>query len=90
MLNLGLGVKKPVFGISDKVRLKPVSSATQTSYEIEILPAASLDMILFNKGITKALIKLCKCAGWSAPLLFANPRRRVFSLRGPFDALSGL
>ena len=41
-------------------------------------------MILSNKGITKALIRLRRCAGWSAPVLFSNPRRRVFSRRGPF------
>ena len=40
-------------------------------------------MILFSKQITKALISQCGCAGWSAPLLFANPQRQVFSRRGP-------
>ena len=30
-------------------------------------------MILSNKPITKALIRLCGCAGWSAPLLFTTP-----------------
>ena len=35
--------------------------------------------------ITKALIRLRGCADWSAPLLFANPRRQVFSRRGPYD-----
>ena len=38
-----------------------------------------LDMILFNKRITKALIRLRGCAGWFAPLLFAYPRRQGFS-----------
>ena len=49
-----------------------------------ILLEASLDVILSNKRITKALIRLRKqrvqaglayaqTAGWSAPLLFANP-----------------
>ena len=41
-------------------------------------------MILFIKRITKALIRLRGCAGWSAPVLFANPRRQVFSRRGPY------
>ena len=41
-------------------------------------------MILSNKGIIKALIRLRGCAGWSAPLLFANPQRQVFSQRGPY------
>ena len=38
----------------------------------------------FLKRITKALIRLRGCAGWSAPVLFANPRRQVFSRRGPY------
>ena len=33
-------------------------------------------MILSNKQITKALISLRVCAGWSVPLLFANHRRQ--------------
>ena len=40
-------------------------------------------MTLSNKWITKALISLRGCAGWSAPVLFANLRRQVFSRRGP-------
>ena len=40
-------------------------------------------MVLCEKRITKALIRLRGCAGWSAPVLFANPRRQVFSRRGP-------
>ena len=41
-------------------------------------------MVLYKKWITKALIRLRVCAGWSAPVLVANPRRQVFSRRGPF------
>ena len=37
--------------------------------------------------MTKALISMRGCAGWSAPLLFANPRRQVFSRRGPYVTL---
>ena len=33
-------------------------------------------MILSNKQITKALIRLCGCAGWSAALLFETPKDR--------------
>ena len=49
-----------------------------------ILLVASLDMIISEKGITKALISLRGWAGWSAPLLFAPPppRRQDFSCRG--------
>ena len=46
---------------------------------------ASLDMVLSKKQITKALISLCGWAGWSVPLLFANPRRQVFSRQGPIE-----
>ena len=33
-------------------------------------------MVLFKKRITKALIRLRGCAGWTAPVLFANPEDR--------------
>ena len=33
-------------------------------------------MILSKKGKTKALVSLLGCAGWSAPVLFANPEDR--------------
>ena len=36
-------------------------------------------MILSWTRITKALIRLHGCTGWSAPLLFANSLRQVFS-----------
>ena len=41
-------------------------------------------MIPSEKQITKVLIRLRQCAGWSAPVLFPNPRRQVFSRRGPY------
>ena len=41
MSHMGLGARKPVFRVSDQVRLKPVCSATQTSKHIEILLVAS-------------------------------------------------
>ena len=41
-------------------------------------------MILSKEQITKAPISLRRYAGWSAPLLFANPRRQVLSLRGQY------
>ena len=41
-------------------------------------------MLLFKKRTIKALIRLRGCAGWSAPVLFANSRRQVFSRRGPY------
>ena len=78
------GMRENLSWESDKARLKPVSSATETSYKIEISLLASLYMIFSNKGITKVLIRLRGCPGWSAPVLFAKLRRQVFSHRGPF------
>ena len=69
---MGLVTTKPVFGVSDKARLKPDSSATETSLKIYISPVACFDMIPPNKRITKVLIRLCGCVDWSVPLLFKN------------------
>ena len=49
----------------------------ESEVQIEISLVARRDMILSNKQITKALIRMCGCAGWSAPLLFTNHRRQV-------------
>ena len=57
--HMGLIARKPVLGVSVKASFKPVSSATETSEKIEILPVARLNMVLFKKRITKALIRLC-------------------------------
>ena len=46
---MGRDTRKSVFCISDKARLKPVSSARETNKKIEISLKASLDTILFNK-----------------------------------------
>ena len=40
--------------------------------------------MLSNKRITKALIRLRGCAGWSAPLMFANTGRQGSFRRGPY------
>ena len=69
---MGLVVRKPGFGVPDKVTIKPVSSASETSKKISISLERSPDMILSNTRKIKALIRLRICAGWSAPLLFAN------------------
>ena len=39
----------------------------------------------FKPRITKMLIRLCGCTGWSAPVLFTNPRIQVYSRRGLYD-----
>ena len=77
---MGLVVRKPVFRISDIARLKPACSATETSLKNEISLEASLDIILSSKRITKALIRLRGCAGWSVPVLFATTKDRFSSV----------
>ena len=44
-------------------------------------------MILSKKRITKVLIRLRGWAGWSAPVLCANPRKQVFSHCCPYYTL---
>ena len=46
---MGLVARKPVFGVSNKVRFKPAYSATEISQKIEIALDASIDMT-DNKG----------------------------------------
>ena len=78
---MGSNMRKPVFGVYDKVRFKPACLATETSWKIEISLVPRQDMILSKKRITKALIRLCESAGWSAPLLFANLEDRFSCLK---------
>ena len=54
----------------------------------KVLLVARGYMVLSNMQITKALISLSGCAGWSAPLLFANLRRQVFSRKGPYNEIA--
>ena len=53
---MSLIARKPVFGVADQVIPKPASSATETSLKIEISLVTSLDMIVYDKQIAKALI----------------------------------
>ena len=55
--------------------------------KIEISLLASLDMTLSKPRMTKALIRLRGCAGWSVSVLFTKPRRQVFSRRCPLYLL---
>ena len=61
--------RKPDFGVCDQFRLKSACSAKQTSYSFNILAIS-------RQGTIKALIRLHRCASWSAPLLFAYGKRR--------------
>ena len=64
-----------------KAHLKPTCSDTETRWKIKILHQASLDILLSNKQITKALIRLRGCTGWSTPLLFARNMPGIPALR---------
>ena len=46
---LGRNARKPVFGISHKVKFKPACSAIETGLKIESSLVPSLDIILYNK-----------------------------------------
>ena len=66
---IGRDMTKAVFGVSDKASYKPVSLATETSYNIEISPVASLLMVL-NKGAdqTAQMRRLvCTCVVRKSP-----------------------
>ena len=49
-------------------------SATEVYKKLENLDASNRTFVLSNKRITRALIRLCECAGRSAPLLLAYVR----------------
>ena len=83
LFHLDLVTIKPGIGVSDKARLKPVFSATETSKYIEISLVASLDMTLSKHRITKAQISLRGYSGWSVSLLFTNTEEWFFTSR-PF------
>ena len=78
-IHMSFVTRKPVFGISDQVRLKPACSVTEVSQRLEISYTETRGIILSRQRITKALIRLRGCAGWSASLLFAYAKSR-FSL----------
>ena len=81
---MGIDMTKPIFRVSDEVKQKPACSATETNTNNEISLVASFEMILSDKRITEALIRLCGCTGWTAPLLFRNQQRQFFSRRDPY------
>ena len=80
---LGREARAHVLGVPDKVRFKPASSATENSKNIRISLETSLYMILSIQQIAQALIRLREFAGWSAPLLFANPPKTGFLASRP-------
>ena len=61
--------EEPIFVVTDELRLKPVCSATETSWKIGVLHEASLDIVLSIKQITNVLIRLRRCTVWSSLVL---------------------
>ena len=75
---MSLDMRKPVWGVSHQVIPKPAYSAAETTYNIEILLMASLDVItLSNEQITKA-----DCMDAQA-LVCVFVVHKVFLHRGP-------
>ena len=72
MVNMGLIARKVVYGIYDQAIPKPAPQLQRLATKV----VASLEMVLSNMRITRMLIRLLRCAGWSAPLLFANQEDR--------------
>ena len=73
--------------VTEKEGCKLVYLATATSWKIRISPVVSLDTIYFKQSITKVLSSLRGCAGWSAPLLFANPEDRYSRVEAQMSLL---
>ena len=80
----GLVGTKPVLRVSDKVRLKPVSSANETNQKIKISLMASLEIILSKINANN---KNPDQSAWMRRLVYVSvvrkPSQTVFSRRGP-------
>ena len=76
---MGLVARNPVIGVSDQVMLEISCSASENTKNSGISIVGSIDINTSNKRATKALIRLCGCAGRYASLLLANPQRQVLA-----------
>ena len=66
---MGLDATKPVFGVSEKARHKPLSSATQTSQKIEISTVSSFLQSpedRFSRVEAQIILKLHPLLAWAA------------------------
>ena len=77
---MSLITRKPVFGVCDQVRLKPACSAIEARYRLEITDIETRGILLSRQQTTKMLIRLHRCSGLSASLLFGL----VFWWRGSY------
>ena len=69
---------KPVLGVFQQSKLKPVSPAKEFSKKIKISHVASLDIKLSKNEQAKTLISLRRQAG--EVLMFANPEAHVIMI----------
>ena len=74
---MGRDARKPVLRVSNKGRLKPVSSATETSKKFDFAHSKP-SYGTFQKANNKD-------ADQTAHVLFAHHRRQVFLRRGPYN-----
>ena len=74
--HLSFIMRKPVFWVFYQVWLKLSCPATEASLRLDISDIETGDIILSMQRTTKALIRLRRCAGWSASLLFAYGKNR--------------
>ena len=65
--------RKPVCGVFDQVMHKQVYSASETSYNSDILHVEKVRYCSYPVGeqIAKTLTRVFEYAGWVVPLLFA-------------------
>ena len=75
-LYMSLVMRKPVFWVWDQGRLKPACATTEAMWRLEISYIETRSIILYRQRTINVLIRLRRCACWSAPLLFAYGKNR--------------
>ena len=68
---MGLNARKPVFRVSEKARLKPVSSAIETSWNSDILPETRYDT--FQKANNKGTDQTAWMPSLVCPCVIPKP-----------------
>ena len=82
---LRLVVRKPVFGVSDQVRHKPVCTVTEDGQSIEISYLGSREIVLYiYVAKLKALISFAVTAKLISAFVFTLCKKPVFSQPGSY------
>ena len=79
LIDMGLNRTKPVFGVSDKARRKPVSSATETSLKIEIFACSKYRYDTFQQENNKGADQTVRMCRLGCVFIVRKARRQVFS-----------